>query len=80
MDYRNRLLYVAFSDNSDIMIIRVGAYRESPARMSNTGGGGGAIPAHSVAPPGLYRDIPAELRPRYWAGRAKVGVRLTVIA
>ena len=61
---------------SDIMIIRVGAYRESPARMSNTG----AIPAHSVAPLGLYRDIPVELRPRYWAGRAMVGVRLTVIA
>ena len=44
--------------------------------MSNTG----AIPAHSVAPPGLYRDIPVELRPQYWAGRAMVGVRLTVIA
>ena len=75
MDYRNVLLYVAFSDNSDIMIIHVGAYRESPARMSNTG----AIPAHSVAPPGLYRDILVELRPRFWAGRAMVGVRLTVI-
>ena len=24
MDYRNGLLYVAFSDNSDIMILRVG--------------------------------------------------------
>ena len=41
---------MAFSDNSDIMIIRVGVY------------------------------YGVESRPRYWAGRAMVGVRLIVIA